>query len=160
MFFLPVFAVSSIHALAPSAISRSLMKKRRQLGLAFALAHTIHLAAIVVYFNQVSQWFVAEDIPALAIYFFIGLMAITSNSISVRRLKSGWKVVHWIGLYGVFVGYFVTYLGRVQGYDSSETEAALRESYGVYVLLLVLVSSAWALRVAVFWRQRITAWIH
>jgi len=42
-----VFVVSSWHRLAPSGISRAIVRRRRALGLAFATAHTIHLGALV-----------------------------------------------------------------------------------------------------------------
>ena len=39
MFFLPVFALGALHQLYPTDLSRALMGRRRQLGLAFAAAH-------------------------------------------------------------------------------------------------------------------------
>ena len=155
-FFLPVFALGALHELIPSGITRYLMSRRRQLGLAFAFAHLVHLVGIVLYFSVVDAWFTGEDAPAIIIYLLIGLMAITSNSLSMRRLKSGWRVLHKIGLYGVFIGFFTTYLGRVQGYAESTYPPDMMDPFEVYVVLLVLVTGAWLLRITVFWKKRMS----
>lgn len=153
-FFLPVFALGALHRLYPTEMSRVLIGKRRQLGLAFAAAHAIHLVGIVLHFEATDTWFNSGDLAAIIIYVLIGLMAITSNAISVRRLKGGWKILHKVGLYGIFVGFFVTYLGRVLGYAESTLEPALMDPLWIYVALLSLVTAAWLLRIAVFWQKR------
>lgn len=153
-FFLPVFALGAVHQLFPTNVSRALMGKRRQLGLAFAAAHAVHLAGIVMHFRATGTWFNSEDFAAIVIYILIGLMAITSNTISVRRLKGAWRVLHKVGLYGIFVGFFVTYLGRVRGYSESSLEPSLMDPLWIYVCLLVLVTAGWFLRIAAFWQKR------
>ncbi len=153
--FLPVFALSAWHRFFPSRASRLLMRHRRQLGLAFAFAHGVHLLGIVLFFKASETWFTADDIAAIVIYVLIGLMAITSNTLSLQRLGGTWKILHKVGLYGVFVGFFVTYLGRVQGYSASQLAPSLMDPFAIYVVLSVLVSAAWLLRIAAFWRVRL-----
>lgn len=46
--FLIAFLASTLMRRWPAAITRALRKRRRQWGLGFALAHTIHLAALAV----------------------------------------------------------------------------------------------------------------
>src|SRR5690554_3154225 len=46
LIFLLTFATSAIATLAPSDVTRWLRRNRRYLGLSFALAHFIHLAAL------------------------------------------------------------------------------------------------------------------
>lgn len=154
LFFLPVFALGALHQLYPTDVSRSLMGKRRQLGLAFAAAHAVHLAGIMLHFKATDSWFDRGDAEAIMIYVLIGLMAITSNSLSVRRLKGAWKVLHKVGLYGIFVGFFVTYLGRVRGYSEASLDPSLMDPFWIYVLLLTIVTAAWLLRIVAFWQKR------
>ena len=140
----------------PSPGTVFLLKRRRQFGLAFALAHTIHLLAILAYFRVMNMVFLtAENIPAISIYVFMGLMVLTSNNYAQRRLKTGWKVLHKIGIYGLFVGFFTTYLGRVQEHSESFPIDHLHyESIASYWVLLILVSLAWLTRIIVFWKTR------
>lgn len=121
-------------------------------GLAFALAHGIHLFAIVLHFNAIDAWYTPEDIPALLIYLFIGVMAVTSNSFSVKTLGTGWRVIHKIGLYGIFVGFFYIYLGRIQSHGTYESDIA--SDLWLYMVLFLLVTCAWLLRLVAFWLKR------
>ena len=152
LFFLPVFAGLALYQLIPNDRTRWLIRYRRQLGLAFALAHGIHLFAIVLHFNVIDAWFTTEDIPALLIYLFIGVMAVTSNSFSVKTLGTGWRVIHKIGLYGIFVGFFSTYLGRIQRHGTYESDIA--GDLWLYMVLFLLVTCAWLLRLVAFWLKR------
>ncbi len=47
--FLIVYSASSLLRLWPGALTKSLVRYRRQWGFGFALAHTIHLAALAYY---------------------------------------------------------------------------------------------------------------
>ena len=155
LFFLPVFTGRALQVLFTSGFTRQLVRRRRQLGLAFALAHGIHMLAIMLLYVTEDRWFSAEDGAALFIYFMLGLMVITSNTFSVRRLGRGWKWLHKFGMYALFVGFFATYLGRVTDYDARIEGGAIAEHLWVYILLLFVVSSAWLLRIAAFWKQRL-----
>lgn len=112
-FFLAAFAASSLVRLWPSEVARALLVNRRSIGLAFALAHFIHLAALTAYFI-VS----AENPGTVAIiggglaYIFIALMAVTSNNAAVRHLGRNWKRLHTVGGWYIWLIFLNSYLGR------------------------------------------------
>ncbi|MFT6750970.1 MAG: sulfoxide reductase heme-binding subunit YedZ [Candidatus Azotimanducaceae bacterium] len=118
LFFLTVFLAKPFQVLRPSTFTSRWLKNRRDLGLAFALAHTIHMGAIILNYRVQDLWFSIDDGAALAIYFFLGLMVVTSNKMSARRLGKIWKWIHKVGLYALFAGFFVTYLGRTLDHDA------------------------------------------
>ena len=90
---------------------------RRQWGIAFALAHLVHLTAIIlkviyVYGGEWQQLGTIADLwPGGLIYVFIILMLITSNNFSVKLLGAkGWKALHKVGLYGIMVSFLQSFL--------------------------------------------------
>lgn len=114
--FVIVFVASSWNRLAPSAVSRFLLKRRRALGLAFATAHTIHLGALVTY-NVV-----AGEVPNATTlivgggaYVAMFAMAATSNDASVRALGRNWVRLHKVGIYWLWFVFTFSYGGRVFG---------------------------------------------
>ncbi|MFT5013978.1 MAG: sulfoxide reductase heme-binding subunit YedZ [Patiriisocius sp.] len=155
LFFLPVFTGKALQVLLPGPITSQLVRRRRHLGLAFALAHGIHMGAIILLYVTQDRWFTLDDGAALFIYLMLGLMVITSNTFSVRRLGRGWKWLHKFGMYALFVGFFATYLGRVVEYDAQIENDSVAEYFWVYVLLLTTVSCGWLLRIAAYWKPRL-----
>lgn len=114
--FLLVFIASSWNRLAPSRISRAVVRRRRALGLAFATAHTIHLGTLVA--NNA----VAGQIPdAVALiggggaYLMMFAMVVTSTDAAVRRLGRNWLRLHKLGVYWIWFIFSFSYLGRVLG---------------------------------------------
>jgi sulfoxide reductase heme-binding subunit YedZ len=112
--FLPVFVASAWNRLAPSALSKAVLRRRRALGLAFATAHTVHLAALTTY------TFVSDDGPD-AVTLLVGggayvatfFMAITSSDRAVKRLGRNWVRLHKVGLYWLWFVFTYSYAGRV-----------------------------------------------
>lgn len=103
-FFLIAYSASSLLRLWPNDLTRALMRRRRQWGLGFALAHTIHLAALgtnLIVFGEVRPDFVLAG-GGLA-YGLIYLMALTSNDWSMRRLGKNWKRLHTIGIHYIWI---------------------------------------------------------
>ena len=85
--FLLAFTASSWARLVPGRRTRALVRARRGLGLGFATAHTVHLAALAIY-NAI-----VANVPSLTTlagggvaYPAMYAMAATSNDWSVRRL--------------------------------------------------------------------------
>lgn len=156
LFFLPVFTAKALQTWFPGQLSALLLKRRRQLGLAFAAAHGIHMIGIITLLQLQDRWFTAEDGPALVIYLFVGLLAITSSTLAVRRLGNFWKALHWLGMYAIFVGFFATYWGRL-GSDQITLPSIdpLHEWYASYLVLAVTVTLAWLLRISAFWKLRL-----
>ena len=114
--FLLVFVASSWNRLAPSALSRLLVRRRRALGLAFATAHTVHLGALVT-FNAIAG---VVPTPATLLvgggaYAAMFAMALTSNDASVRRLGRNWVRLHKAGIYWLWFVFTFSYGGRVFG---------------------------------------------
>lgn len=114
LFFIAAFAASALFAFWPSGLTRALLQNRRNIGLAFALAHFIHLGVLVAYFG------VSGEDPGLARiiggglgYMLIALMAATSNDWSARRLGRNWNRLHTVGGWYVWLIFLNSYLGRV-----------------------------------------------
>ena len=112
--FLIVYGASSLLRLWPSALTKSLVRYRRQWGLGFALAHTIHLGALA-YYN-----IIILNMPGLQAllggglaYGLMFVMAATSNSASMRMMGSWWKRVHIFGIHWIWFIFTFSYFGRL-----------------------------------------------
>ncbi|MFN7164156.1 MAG: hypothetical protein ACK4P2_04990 [Hyphomonas sp.] len=144
-FFLAAFSASALLTLTRSPAARFLMINRRHIGLAFALAHFIHLGVLVAYF-AVS----GEDPGRVRIiggglaYLLIALMAATSNNAAQRWLGPNWRRLHLVGSWYVWLVFFNSYLGRV-------LEA--REPIWLYGGITALLLGAAALRIAMSVRR-------
>ena len=137
--FLPVFVLGALTQLTDIALAKALRPKRRLLGLTFGAAHLCHMVAILMLHNERGTWFTADDAAALVIYSLLVLQIATSNHWSVRALGRGWRALHWVATYAIFIGFFVTYLGRFQDIGGF-----------IYGGLFALAASAWLLRIAAF----------
>ena len=112
--FIVTFSASALARLWPGEITRGLLRRRRQWGLGFALAHTIHLAALIHYFRE------SGEIPQTATvigggfaYLLMFAMAATSNDRSVRAMGAWWKRLHKVGIHYIWFNFALTYLGRI-----------------------------------------------
>ena len=113
--FLPVYVASAWQRLAPSRVSRWVMKNRRSLGLAFATAHTVHLGALITFSTM------AETAPGLTsliggggAYVMMFAMVATSNDAAVRRLGArNWQRLHRVGVHWLWFIFAFSYAGRV-----------------------------------------------
>jgi len=141
--FLTAFLASSLVYWLPSAPTRWLRAKRRYLGLSFALAHFVHLGALITYLN------LSGDTRSLltligggGAYVMIALMALTSNDWSVRTLgPKTWGWLHWLGAWDIWFIFTFSYFGRV-------TKDAPQEPRIIYITLLTLAVSALVIRIA------------
>ncbi len=111
--FLIVYCASSIAYLWPNETVRGVMRNRRQWGLGFALAHGIHLAALITYFR------VSGEAPAAAslalgglAYILIAAMALTSNDASMRAMGIWWQRLHRFGIHWIWLVFTLSYLKR------------------------------------------------
>ncbi len=115
LLFLPVYVASSWHRLAPSAATRWLMRRRRSLGLAFAIAHIVHLGALAT-FQVTSRGM--PDFVTLGVgggaFFVLFAMVATSNDAAVRRLGGRrWQRLHRFGMHYLWFVFAFSYAGRV-----------------------------------------------
>lgn len=141
-FFLLLMAylIAPVAALAPSRITAALKVERRGFGLAFAGAHFVHLAALIM-FLQVSGS--PAQLPTLVIggfgYVLIALMAATSNDFSVRALGPViWRRLHAFALHYVWLVFVITYARRIASFPDRPE----------YVVLLACALAALAIRLA------------
>lgn len=141
--FLPVYAASSWHRLAPSALSRLVLARRRALGLAFATAHSVHLAALTTVLRTTGA---APDVAAIVggggAYLATFVLAATSNDAAVRALGRRWRTLHRIGVHWIWFVFAFSYSGRVARGDL------------FYAPLLALALGALGLRAAAWWSRR------
>ncbi len=112
--FLTVYLASSLFRFWPGEITRTLVRDRRYWGLGFALAHTIHLGALLNHFR------VSGGEPAIIsvlaggkAYVSMFLMALTSNNTSMKILGKGWKVLHQVGIHALWIIFAYTYFERI-----------------------------------------------
>jgi len=137
---LAIYSASALYRLWPTRQTLWLNQNRRSLGLAFALTHTVHLAAILNYIAQPGS--PPQPPEGIVGYTFIYLMAFSSNADSMRRLGIWWKRLHAVGTQIVYLYFLV-------GYVTILFEPELRP-IGVVVVPLLL--AALAVRIAA-WRK-------
>ncbi|HMO75676.1 MAG TPA: hypothetical protein PKD99_14290 [Sphingopyxis sp.] len=144
--FLIAYLASTLWRLWPGAVTGALLKRRRQWGLGFALAHSIHLAALLVNIVVFRPRPFASLIGGGLAYAMIYLMALTSNDASQRRLGRAWTWLHRIGIHYVWLIFFIGYATR-----------AVHEDPAYHLegrLFAPLFLSALALRLFARWRPR------
>jgi DMSO/TMAO reductase YedYZ heme-binding membrane subunit len=139
--FLLSFSASALHHFFANGVTTYLRQHRRALGLSFALAHIIHLVALISFFVTSGE---AVDRATLVVggfgYVLVVAMAITSNDKAVQKLGAKrWKRLHWWGAHYIALVFFITYLGRL---------ADGRLGNLVAGLLVAIMVAAFALRAA------------
>lgn len=155
LLFLLVFITRPLFDVWPATFTRTLLRRRRHLGLGFALAHGIHLLALLSFLRVQGVGFEPSDIVPGIAYLFIGLMAITSNGTSVRRLGPWWKRLHRTGLYVVFLVFLGAYGGRVFGdYGAAAVSDVPAGSYPAHAAVFALLLAALGLRVLAWPKRR------
>jgi methionine sulfoxide reductase heme-binding subunit len=148
LIFVIVFASAALNRFFPSQATRWLKRKRRYLGLSFALAHFLHLAALTSLFITIGEVPAVQTLifGGLA-YVLIGLMAITSNDWSVRTLGPGlWRGLHLVGIYYVWLIFMNSYVGRLASDAPPEPRIIFAVTAGLGVAALGLRIAAWIAR--------------
>ncbi|WP_325917684.1 ferric reductase-like transmembrane domain-containing protein [Pseudomonas frederiksbergensis] len=104
--FLLAFTASAFAVLVPSPLSKSLVRERRFIGLAFAFSHLVH-ALLIYWYGQLNTEFwpgrtTLGNVPGTVGYVFILLLALTSFK-STKRLigTTAWKRLHTTGMWVV-----------------------------------------------------------
>lgn len=118
VFFALAFSAQAMMTLWPNALTRWQRRNRRQLGLAFAVSHAIHAAAIVAFARMDPVGFHEHAMPGTLVsggiaYVFIVAMAATSFDRTAAWLgdrigRAAWRALHWIGGYYIWVSFIVT----------------------------------------------------
>lgn len=111
--FLVTYLASSLYRLSPNDITRGILRRRRQWGLGFALAHSIHLVALLTNILIFAPRSLASLIPGGIAYAMIYIMALTSNDTSMRSLGKNWKRLHVFGIHYIWLIFTAAYSGRI-----------------------------------------------
>jgi methionine sulfoxide reductase heme-binding subunit len=156
-FFLIAFTARAIIAIWPSPTSRAVLRRRRQWGLGFALAHIIHLAALMFSIvvaapepvRVTPSEAISGNLSGIVIYLFIIAMAATSNDRSARAMGRWWGRLHTLGGYAIWTAFTAAYAGRILMDDPSMQRTGI-----IFTSLMV---GALALRLWARFRKRVTA---
>jgi methionine sulfoxide reductase heme-binding subunit len=117
--FLAAFTASSLALLIPSNFTKSLVRERRYLGLAFSFSHFAHASVIVAYANIAPDAFwigrtPMSNIPGYIAYVVIALMTVTSFSAPARLIgPRAWKVLHRSGVWLIAVAFTISFYQRI-----------------------------------------------
>jgi len=117
--FLLAFTASAVARRWPGEFTHWQLANRRQIGLSFAVSHTIHAAAIAGFAWADPSGFRAATGPGNFVsgglaYLFIVLMAATSFDGAVRRLGARhWRLLHLAGLYFLWTSFLITFGKRI-----------------------------------------------
>lgn len=145
--FLVAFTATALVRLWPGGVTKWVRANRRYIGVSFAASHAIHAVAIVWLAVLTSGASIREtDTSALVggslAYLFIAAMVVTSFDRTAALLgQKGWKILHTIGMYYLWMIFFISYGER----------AAVSIYYAPLALLLI---AAIALRFAARMRSR------
>ncbi|MBN3968782.1 ferric reductase-like transmembrane domain-containing protein [Pseudomonas gregormendelii] len=102
--FLAAFTASAFAVLVPSSFSKTLVRERRFIGLAFAFSHLVHALLIYTY-GQLNPEFwpgrsTVGNIPGSVGYLFIVLMTLTSFKATTRLIgRRAWRTIHVSGIW-------------------------------------------------------------
>lgn len=111
--FLVPYLASSLLRLWPGDFTKALVRRRRQWGLGFALAHTIHLGALAYNVLNYDPRSLPSLFPGGLAYVMIYIMALTSNDASMKALGRNWKRLHIFGIHYIWFIFAASYTTRI-----------------------------------------------
>lgn len=108
------YSASSLVRLWPNEWTKAVLRHRRQWGLGFALAHSIHLAALTTYSVMAAQMpTMATLVGGGGAYILMYAMVLTSNDAAMRAMGVWWKRLHRTGIHALWFVYTFSYFGRL-----------------------------------------------
>jgi hypothetical protein len=119
LLFLVAFTASALVAHWPGPGTRWTLRHRRQFGLAFALSHTIHLAAIVAFAHLDGPAFHGVTSTANLVtgglgYVFIAAMSATSFDAAVAWMGArAWRRLHLAGATYLWISFAIAFGKRL-----------------------------------------------
>lgn len=115
LLFIMAFTASSIQISFKSTYGRWAMKNRRYLGLSFALVHFVHAGLVLSNLALTPATRTVGELSGGGLaYVFLGLMALTSNNASVRKLGAkNWKRLHKVGSYYIWLIFVARSIGSL-----------------------------------------------
>jgi sulfoxide reductase heme-binding subunit YedZ len=117
--FVLAFTAAAAFRLWPNGFTRWQRRNRRQLGLAFAISHGVHLVAIIAFARLDASAFSARTTTGSLVsggiaYAFILAMAVTSFDRTAAWLGARrWKLLHTAGSYYVWMSFAIAFARRV-----------------------------------------------
>lgn len=116
LWFVAAWSAAALAKLWPGGWRAVMLRRRRAIGLGFAAAHFVHLAALLIVVLMFASQPSAKTVyGGGAGYVFVALMALTSNNSSVQTLgPRNWKLLHTLGALTIAVIFAVSYLGRLE----------------------------------------------
>jgi DMSO/TMAO reductase YedYZ heme-binding membrane subunit len=133
--FCTAFAANALARLWPSDLTGAIRRNRRQIGLAFAVSHACHAAALVTFARIAPATFHEQADPAMFVfgglaYLFVIAMAATSFDRTAAWLgPRRWRLLHLVGGYDIWLTFLV-----------AEGKRALHSpAYWPYVAVLFVV---------------------
>lgn len=151
--FVLAFTASAARRLWPSEATAALLRRRRELGVGFAVSHILHGAAIVTLAVRDPQLFwqlssVGNIVSGGAAYAFILAMLVTSFDGPRRALGPiAWARLHYVGVWFIWLSFMVTNAKRIG------------TGPGFYATVAILLAAA-ALRYAAWRRKNKAATAH
>lgn len=119
-FFFFSFGASSLHFFFQSDFTAWLLKNRRYIGIAFAVAFLLHAGQIVIRALLYPEPFISglqmeRVYPGLAGYLMVTIMLLTSNNLSMKLLGAKlWKMIHRVGGYYLLFLFAAAYFPRLK----------------------------------------------
>lgn len=114
LIFILVYCARPIDQLVRSRLTHSLMRRRRWLGLGFALSHAVHLVTLLIALRVSATTPDALTLVGGGIsYALILALALTSKNALQRRLGRGWKRLHLLAMHWLWIVFFFDYVTRI-----------------------------------------------
>ena len=100
--------------LTRSEWAKYILARRKYFGLGFAVAHTIHLAALITAIEVSGEGKgIVTYVFGGAAYAILYVMAFTSNTAAMKAMGVWWKRVHRVGIHYLWFIFFQSYAGRM-----------------------------------------------
>ena len=117
--FLAAYLAGPLYDLAPAPITLWLRQHRRNAGISFGLAHTIHLGALIAFFIISGEPVdAATVIVGGGAYLAMFTMLATSNDAAIRRMgQTNWRRLHKFGAHYLAFVFVFTYTSSLAGAD-------------------------------------------
>jgi DMSO/TMAO reductase YedYZ heme-binding membrane subunit len=133
------FVARPLQQLLKSPWTARLLRKRRQIGVAFAGIHTAHLGLILMRANHVPEFDDVFRLTGATVYVFIYAMLITSFTGPARAIgPKAWKALHKLGIFVLFGAFLLTQLPK--SIDELEVVNGLLIAMAIVALLLRIVA--------------------
>jgi DMSO/TMAO reductase YedYZ heme-binding membrane subunit len=139
-FFFVVFTASAWRTWKATPLTTWLLRRRRHLGLSFALVHFVHLGALTSLFVTLGEMPARITVIGGGLaYLLLLALVLTSNQAAQRRLGRRWRILHLTGCWYLWFVFTQSYLGRL-------VPSAGAEPYGQFVVLSLLALAIPVLR--------------